>query len=149
MIHLGLRKFKSIIAFGLVILLSACNKSRFGEYYDKKVKQFEEENKTLTEVDVAFVGDSITDLYPVEEFFTGYKVANRGIGGDTTTGLINRLKVSVYDINPKVIYTMIGINNYKTMFNDYEKILQGYKENLPESKVIGIPEDRAQNKYNS
>ena len=81
------------------------------EYYDSKVAEFVEENKTLQNVDVAFVGDSITDGYNLKYFYPEYITANRGISADTSFGLEDRIKVSVYDINPKVVVLLIGINN--------------------------------------
>ena len=31
---------------------------------------------------------------------------------------------------------LIGGNNFKTMFENYEKILIGFKENLPQTKIV-------------
>ena len=131
------------LIFGLVVI-PEINKQKKREeimrnaksYYDQKVAQFEEENNTLTNVDIAFVGDSLTDGYDTKRFFSQYKTANRGIGGDTTFGVEKRLKVSVYDISPKVVTLLIGINNINTMFENYESILQQLKENLPNSKIV-------------
>lgn len=107
----------------------------FKEYYDNKVAQFTEENKTIGEIDACFLGDSLTDGYDVKTYYPQFKVANRGIGGDTTTGLIKRLKVSAYDINPKVVTVLIGVNNIQNMLNDYEDIVTGLKDNLPNTKI--------------
>ena len=106
------------------------------EYYDNKVKQFKEENKTLTDVDISFIGDSLTDAYDVKYYYPEYNVVNRGIGGDTTFGVERRLDVSAYEVNPKVLTLLIGANNFKTMFDNYENILKGFKENIPHTKVI-------------
>ena len=106
------------------------------EYYDGKVAGYAEENKTIGEVDIAFIGDSITDGWPLADYFPAYKTANRGIGGDTTFGVEERLQVSLYDINPKVVVMLIGGNNLDTMLENYEDILISIKENLPEAKVV-------------
>lgn len=108
------------------------------EYYAQKLVLYAEENKTYAdyEVDIAFIGDSLTDGYDVERYYPEYKVENRGIGGDTTYGLLARLDVSVYQLKPKVIVMLIGGNNFDTMFEDYEKIIIGIKENLPETKLV-------------
>lgn len=108
----------------------------FEEYYNGKVASFEEQNKTLTNVDVAFVGDSLTDGYDLNTFYPQYNVVNRGISGDTTFGVENRLKVSLFDITPKVVVMLIGGNNYQTMFENYESILQKFKTNLPGSHIV-------------
>lgn len=108
------------------------------EYYDAKLAQYAEENERYAdyEVDVAFLGDSLTDGYDLEKYYPQYLVANRGIGGERTHGLEERLAVSVYDLKPKVAVMLIGGNNLDTMLENYESILRGLKENLPGTKVI-------------
>lgn len=108
------------------------------EYYANKLVLYAEENEKYTdyEVDIAFIGDSLTDGYDVEHYYPEYKVENRGIGGDTTYGLLARLDVSVYQLKPKVIVMLIGANNFDTMFEDYEDLIIGIKENLPDTKLV-------------
>ncbi len=106
------------------------------DYYNAKVAQYEEENTEKYGVDVAFIGDSLTDGYDLNKYYTEFTVANRGIGGDTTWGVEKRLKVSLYDINPRVVVMMIGTNNWYDMFDNYERILKDIKKNLPESKIV-------------
>lgn len=108
------------------------------EYYEDKLVLYAEENEKYAdyEVDIAFIGDSLTDGYDVESYYPEYKVENRGIGGDTTHGLLARLDVSVYQLKPKVIVMLIGANNFDTMFEDYEDLIIGIKENLPETELV-------------
>ena len=108
------------------------------EYYDGKIALYEADNERYEdyEVDVAFLGDSLTDGYDLEKYYPQYLTLNRGIGGDTTFGLEKRLKVSVYDLKPKVVVMLIGANNFDTMFDNYESILEGLKENIPETKIV-------------
>jgi hypothetical protein len=40
---------------------------------------------------VVFMGDSITDLWRLEEYFPGQPYANRGIGGQTTPQMVVRM----------------------------------------------------------
>ncbi len=107
-------------------------------YYAAKLEQYERENAEYDdyEVDVAFIGDSLTDGYDLATYYPQYVTANRGIGGDTTFGVEERLQVSLYDLKPKVVVMLIGANNMDTMFQNYESILQSLKENLPESKIV-------------
>lgn len=108
------------------------------EYYDNKLNLYQQENDKYSdyEVDVVFLGDSLTDGYNLELYYPDYVVSNRGIGGETTHGLEERLKVSAYDLKPKVVVMLIGGNNLNTMFENYEDILIGLKDNLPNTKVI-------------
>ena len=110
----------------------------FQAYYDTKVASYEEENKGIEagEIDVVFLGDSLTDGCDLARYYPDYRSLNRGIGGDTTTGLLKRMKVSVYDVKPKVAVVLIGGNNLKTMFDDYEEILKGLQGNIPDTKVV-------------
>ena len=106
------------------------------EYYQTHVEAFIEENKTLSNVDVVFLGDSLTEGYNLSQYYPEYTAVNRGIGGDTTFGLENRLQVSAYDLSPKVVCMLIGGNNLSTMFQNYEQILIELKENLPNANVV-------------
>ncbi|MBO5285923.1 MAG: hypothetical protein J6B16_03390 [Clostridia bacterium] len=106
------------------------------EYTRAKLNKYEEENATIADVDVVFLGDSLTDLCDLSIYYPEYKALNRGIGGDTTFTLEKRLKISVYDVKPKAVVMLIGANNFKTMFDNYEDILIKLKTNLPDSKII-------------
>ena len=107
-------------------------------YRVAKLEQYARENTEYDdyEVDVAFIGDSLTDGYDLAKYYPQYVTANRGIGGDTTFGLEERLQVSLFDLKPKVVVMLIGANNMDSMFENYESILQSLKQNLPESKIV-------------
>ena len=108
------------------------------EYRENKYSLYSAENESYAdyEVDVAFLGDSLTDGYDVARFYPQFTVSNRGIGGDTTFDLQARLKVSVYDLKPRAVVMLIGANNLSTMFDNYEDILKGLRDNLPNTKII-------------
>ena len=106
------------------------------QYYKDKSANFAEENKTLGEVDVAFIGDSLTDGYDLGTYYPEMKVINRGIGGDTTHGVLARLDTSIIEPAPRVVVMMIGTNNLGDMFTDYEEILIKLKSELPDTKVV-------------
>ena len=107
-------------------------------YRDAKTAQYRQENDEYKdyEVDVAFLGDSLTDGYDLQKYYPQYLTVNRGIGGDTTFDLENRLDVSVYQLKPKVAVMLIGANNMDTMFDNYENILMGLQENLPDTRIV-------------
>ena len=108
------------------------------QYYADKLALYQQENEQYAdyEIDVAFLGDSLTDGYDLAKYYPQFTTANRGIGGDTTHGLEARLQVSVYDLKPKVAVMLIGANNPETMFENYENILVGLQENLPDTKIV-------------
>ncbi len=108
------------------------------DYYAMKLALYAQENEKYAdyEVDVAFLGDSLTDGYDVAKYYPQFVTANRGIGGETTFGLEKRMQVSVYDLKPKVVVMLIGANNMDSMFDNYEDLLIGLRDNLPETKVV-------------
>ena len=61
---------------------------------------------------VVFLGDSITQGWgTLSSDFPDLKVANRGISGDVTRGVLFRLKEDVLDLHPKAVVLLIGTND--------------------------------------
>lgn len=61
---------------------------------------------------VVFVGDSLTGNWKnLAESFPGLKVANRGIGGDGSRGVLWRLQEDVLDLKPRALVMCIGTND--------------------------------------
>mgnify|MGYP003297907874 CR=1 FL=1 len=139
---LALALITLVIVYFTVILPEKREEEKLQEavraYRAAKLEQYEQENAEYDdyEVDVAFIGDSLTDGYDLAKYYPQYITANRGIGGDTTFGLEERLQVSLYDLKPKVVVMLIGANNMDSMLENYESILKGLQENLPESKIV-------------
>jgi lysophospholipase L1-like esterase len=65
---------------------------------------------------VVFAGDSQTAGWKdLAEAFPNLKVANRGIGGDVSRGLLYRFKEDVLDLNPRAVVILIGGNDLSTL----------------------------------
>jgi lysophospholipase L1-like esterase len=62
---------------------------------------------------VVFLGDSITQGWKegLDLAFPGVKVANRGIDGDTTRGVLLRLDADVLSLSPAAVVLLIGTND--------------------------------------
>jgi len=60
---------------------------------------------------VIFFGDSITDLWKLEDSFPGKSYINRGIGGQTTPQMLVRFRQDVIDLQPKVVVILAGTND--------------------------------------
>lgn len=142
-----MKKFSLLlIIFALIsATLCGCNNDeeeeflrQIAEYRAAKIAAYEDENEKYADfqVDVAFIGDSLTDGYDVAAYYPDLLVSNRGIGGDTTFDLEGRLAVSLYDLQPKVVVMLIGANNMKEMFENYERILVSLGEHLPNTKIV-------------
>ncbi len=60
---------------------------------------------------VVFFGDSITDIWKLENYFPGKPYVNRGIGGQTTPQMLVRFRQDVIDLHPKVVVILAGTND--------------------------------------
>ena len=94
------------------------------------------------------LGDSITDFFNWYELFydfskvSGQAVYNRGISGDTTDRLLERLDDNVLSINPKNIVLLIGTNDIgrglplSMSVENVSKIIKMAKEKCPDVNFI-------------
>lgn len=89
---------------------------------------------------IVFLGDSITDEGDWSKLFPDLPVVNRGIGGDTTLGVLNRLD-QVIALEPTQIFLMIGTNDLcfnrsiPDTITNYRKILTRLHTQLPSTKI--------------
>ncbi len=116
--------------------------------YDGYVNRWREaRSEWATQIDadqkaVVFLGDSITQGWgkDFQGNFGGMKLANRGIGGDTTRGMLIRLEQDVLSLNPSAIVMLMGTNDIEveispeTAASNVAFILQAIKKhnaNIP------------------
>ena len=93
---------------------------------------------------VVFFGDSITQGWGTDfkKAFDGMKLANRGIGGDTTRGMLLRLKEDVLALNPKAVVLLMGTNDIEVevpvdaIGRNFQKIVAALKAHDPKMPVI-------------
>src|SRR5262249_41974904 len=92
---------------------------------------------------VVFLGDSITQGWGnLSTSFPGVKVANRGIAGDTTRGVLIRLKEDVLDLHPRAVVLLIGTNDLdeqadpETIAANLKLILAALKAADPNMPII-------------
>ena len=60
---------------------------------------------------VVFFGDSITDLWRLNEYFPESDFVNRGIGGQITSQMLGRMKADVLDLHPEATVILAGTND--------------------------------------
>jgi len=60
---------------------------------------------------VVFLGDSITDGWPLEKYFPGMNYVNRGISGQTTPQMLVRFREDVINLQPAVVVILAGTND--------------------------------------
>lgn len=90
---------------------------------------------------VVFLGDSITYGGSWDKLFPDSPTENRGIGGDSTKGLLRRLD-QVIALKPSQIFLMIGTNDLcynrdvPDIIANYRLILNRFKTQLPDTHVF-------------
>ncbi len=90
------------------VLLPHYPDSVFNAYYHQRVSFFNSIPKT--NADIIFLGNSITDGGEWAELFNDVHIKNRGISGDITAGVLNRLD-EVAGRKPAKVFLLIGIND--------------------------------------
>jgi lysophospholipase L1-like esterase len=65
----------------------------------------------LGEQKVVFFGDSITDVWHLDQYFPGKGYINRGISGQTTSQMLVRFHQDVIDLKPAVVVILAGTND--------------------------------------
>jgi lysophospholipase L1-like esterase len=90
--------------------------------------------------DIVFLGDSLTEGGPWEELFPYVRVRNRGIGGDTSDGLLARLE-QVTRATPAKVFLLIGTNDLfrgdseDEIVSNITEILDRVKQETPDTEV--------------
>ncbi|HET7178651.1 MAG TPA: GDSL-type esterase/lipase family protein [Chryseosolibacter sp.] len=93
-----------------------------------------------SEKDIMFLGNSITDRVDWNELLGRPDVHNRGISGDITFGVLQRLD-EVIDGHPKTVFILIGINDISRNIPDslilrnYYRIVDRIKKGSPRTKI--------------
>ncbi len=93
---------------------------------------------------LVFLGNSITQGWgdDLGGSFPGVKVANRGISGDTTRGVLIRLKEDVLSLNPSGVVILIGTNDLEekaspeVIAGNLKLILAELKKHNPKMPII-------------
>jgi hypothetical protein len=60
---------------------------------------------------VVFLGDSITEFWPLSDSFPGKPYMNHGISGQTTPLILLRFRQDVIALQPKVVVILAGTND--------------------------------------
>jgi lysophospholipase L1-like esterase len=109
-------------------------------YYQMKTNMFA--GLPNSQEEIVFLGDSLTDQGEWAELFQKSNIVNRGISGDTSDGVLNRLDEIVAS-KPQKIFLMIGVNDLwnarKTIpeiINNYQKLLTFIKQKSPSTQVF-------------
>ena len=107
-------------------------------YYIGRNEVFEKLPNDTAEI--IMLGNSLTHNFEWHEMFKNVNIKNRGIGGDITKGVLQRLNEVVKN-NPKKIFIEIGINDLlhgfpiDTIYANYVKIIQTITIKSPKTQI--------------
>ena len=93
---------------------------------------------------IVIFGDSITEIYPVDEIFGSLPILKSGKSGYKTTDLLDNMKEMLYQYNPTKVILLIGVNDvlYDTSeekqnetIENITEIIKKIKENRSKAKI--------------
>ena len=100
-----------------------------------------EKKKIIQDENIVFLGDSITDYYDLDKYYSNYNVVNSGIVGNTTRDILSDMKNRVYRYNPSKVFLLIGTNdiNHKIpeeeTIENIKKIVEKIRKYRPYTKI--------------
>lgn len=129
---------KSKIVLGIFFVFVSTVFAQHSAYWKQKSNMYSVLPNTPNEI--IFLGDSITDRCEWFELFSNPNVKNRGLSGDKTDGVLDRLS-GIIESKPAKVFIMIGVNDIRHNVNDsiivanYYKIVEKIKSESPNSKI--------------
>ncbi|NBJ94982.1 GDSL-type esterase/lipase family protein [Parablautia muri] len=115
----------------------------------EKLERYRILNQNIKKGRILFTGSSLMEQFPINELLMtngmNQIIYNRGIGGFTTSDMLQYMEEMVFGTEPSRIFINIGTNDigspdYKleALLQNYEKIISLIKERLPESEIYMI-----------
>lgn len=94
---------------------------------------------SVTDSDIVFIGNSLTDLFPVTEMFHNLHVKNRGVTQSNTFELLSRNDI-LTNGKPKKVFLMDGINDIDVIdeeatFKNIEQVIKNISNLSPKTQV--------------
>ncbi|MGL4851743.1 MAG: GDSL-type esterase/lipase family protein [Phocaeicola sp.] len=129
------------LLFTLLLAASACitaQERSYSTYWHQRATLFE--TLPITSKDIVFVGNSITDGGEWCELLNNKHVKNRGISGDVSMGVYDRLEAIIQG-KPKKIFILIGVNDLprktaiEEIANNINRVIEKIKEQSPKTKI--------------
>lgn len=128
-----------LISLMFNILTFGQTESKYSTYYYQRATLFEQ--LPISSDDILFIGNSITDGGEWSELFQNPHIKNRGISGDTTWGVYDRISILLKG-KPAQIFLMIGINNIPkgespdSIAIGIQRIIQKIKKESPNTEIL-------------
>lgn len=99
---------KTKIIFILIIVSASFTYAQHSAYWNQKASMYSILPNESNEI--IFLGDSITDRCEWFELLSNPNVKNRGLSGDKTSGVLDRLS-EITESKPFKVFIMIGVND--------------------------------------
>ena len=148
----GVLSRRDCLSWGGVLKVPSYSADQNVPFWSQRKQAFAEKNRQYREkealymtfqpqVDLVCLGDSITQRFIWSDAFPDWRVANRGIGSDTTEGMLARVD-SVVALSPRVVSVMAGINDLaqgnspEQIAVSYRNLLEALEQQLPETELI-------------
>lgn len=111
-----------------------------------KLERYRILNQNVKKGEILFTGSSLMEQFPVNELLMtngmDQVVYNRGIGGFTTTDMLQHMEEMVFGTEPSRIFINIGTNDIgspeyqlEALLERYEEIIVRIQERLPEAEI--------------
>jgi lysophospholipase L1-like esterase len=130
--------FFLILSFGISAQTAKWDSTYRPANYAQRVANFRSYPNSPT--DIIFLGNSITDYTDWNELLQLPQARNRGISGDISFGVLERLD-EVTEGKPAKIFILIGINDISrnipdsVILENYKKIIDRIKKSSPKTKI--------------
>lgn len=95
----------------VVITVYALVNALLSKATNRKVIDYKVLNEFAPDNPIVFLGDSLTDFYPVHEFIHDERIVNRGIANETTADILARVD-DILCLSPRAVILQCGINDY-------------------------------------
>lgn len=131
-------KIKILLACFLVQTFSLFSQER-SNVYNERMEYFRQ--NPLEQNQIIFLGNSLTQGGRWQEFFPNQRVANRGISGDNTSGILARLD-EIINAQPEKLFILTGVNDIsQDLSNDYiienmRQIVRNVQAGSPETIIF-------------
>lgn len=122
----------------IALLFTVVTAPAQSEYNIQRRTHFE--TLLIDSMDIVFLGNSITEGCDWAELFDNPRIKNRGISGDRSGWMLDRLD-PIIDGKPKKLFLMIGVNDLangiqpKVIVDNIAKIVDIFKNKSPRTEI--------------
>ena len=108
---------------------------------DLKAKHYAEASVNAPQGRVVFFGDSLTEMYDLAAYYD-FPTLTRGISGDVTSHMLERLDDNVLVTKPSVLVLLVGANDLghggtpQSLCDNLKEIIIAVQNELPDCRII-------------